>query len=575
MRWTQFYIPTLKEAPSDAEVISHTLLVRSGMIRKVSLGIYIWLPLGLKTLHKAIDIIRKGMNNAGAQEIFMPMVQPADVWCESGRWDQYGKELLRFKDRHDREYCLGPTHEEVITELLRGEICSYRQLPINLYQIQTKFRDEIRPRFGLMRGREFLMKDAYSFDRNDNGADTSYRTMFEAYKAIFTCMALNFRAVEADSGSIGGSFSHEFMVIADTGEDTIAYCTECEWSANIEQAITLVPSVKAILSEIAIEEVMTPSQHSIKEVSTFLGVPEQTCIKTVIYAIDDKPVAVLVRGGREINEVKLKNIFDAKTVVMASTDQVKKWTGAPIGFVGPVGFTVGSIVADHELMMNNDWIVGANKPEKHLLHVDLARDVVDISFADIRTVVDTDSCPCCQSEIKLTKGIEVGHVFKLGTKYSKAMNAFFSDEQGKEQCIVMGCYGIGVSRVIAACIEQNNDKDGIVFPPPLAPFEVVLINLDPKKDDVTFKTDEIYQFFVSEGIDVLMDDREERPGVKFNEADLIGFPMQIIIGSRGLSQGVLEAKNRKTGEKRLLSLERFSSDFYSWRESVYHSWSME
>lgn len=574
MRWSQCYIPTLKEAPGDAELLSHKLLIRAGMIRKLTSGIYTWLPLGLKTLNKAISIIRSEMNRIGAEEILMPMVQPADLWKESGRWDQYGKELLRIKDRHDREYCLGPTHEEVVTHLLRGEVRSYRQLPINVYQIQTKFRDEIRPRFGLMRAREFLMKDAYSFDQDNEGADISYHTMFDAYKAIFTCMALDFRAVEADSGSIGGNFSHEFMVIADSGEDTIAFCRKCDWAANIEHAATLPPQTKALTLEKSMEEVVTPGQHTIKAVSTFLTIPEQQIIKTILYTIDNKPVAVLVRGDREVNEVKVKNMLDATVITMATPEQVHQWTGAPVGFAGPVGFTAGPIIADHELMVYNDWVVGANKPDKHILHVDLARDVQNITFADIRLITDVDGCPSCGREIALTKGIEVGHVFKLGTKYSKSMNAFFLDENGEEQLMVMGCYGIGVSRVIAACIEQNNDKYGIIFPPPLAPFEIMLINLDPRDESVVMKASEIYQFFLSEGIEVFLDDREERPGIKFNDADLLGFPIQVIIGAKSLANGIIEVKNRKTGEKSSFSLERFFTDFYSWRDTVYVTWGL-
>ena len=574
MRWSQCYIPTLKEAPGDAELLSHKLLIRAGMIRKLTSGIYTWLPLGLKTLNKAISIIRSEMNRIGAEEILMPMVQPADLWKESGRWDQYGKELLRIKDRHDREYCLGPTHEEVVTHLLRGEVRSYRQLPINVYQIQTKFRDEIRPRFGLMRAREFLMKDAYSFDQDNEGADISYHTMFDAYKAIFTCMALDFRAVEADSGSIGGNFSHEFMVIADSGEDTIAFCRKCDWAATIEHAATLPPQTKALTLEKSMEEVVTPGQHTIKAVSTFLTIPEQQIIKTILYTIDNKPVAVLVRGDREVNEVKVKNMLDATVITMATPEQVHQWTGAPVGFAGPVGFTAGPIIADHELMVYNDWVVGANKPDKHILHVDLARDVQNITFADIRLITDADGCPSCGREIALTKGIEVGHVFKLGTKYSKSMNAFFLDENGEEQLMVMGCYGIGVSRVIAACIEQNNDKYGIIFPPPLAPFEIMLINLDPRDESVVMKASEIYQFFLSEGIEVFLDDREERPGIKFNDADLLGFPIQVIIGAKSLANGIIEVKNRKTGEKSSFSLERFFTDFYSWRDTVYVTWGL-
>ena len=492
MRWSQWYIPTLKEAPGDAEVISHKLLIRAGMIRKLTSGIYTWLPLGLRTLNKAANIVREEMDRAGAQEILMPTVQPADLWRESGRWEHYGKELLRFKDRHERDYCLGPTHEEVVTDLIRGEVRSYRQLPMNLYQIQTKFRDEIRPRFGLMRGREFLMKDAYSFDRDDAGADISYKKMFEAYKKIFSRMALQFRPVEADSGSIGGNFSHEFMVLAETGEDTIAYCTGCDWSANIERAAVLPPAKACEETCAAIEEVTTPDQHTIEEVCGFLKVPAQKLIKTLLYVVDGKPVAALVRGDRELNEIKLKNYFKADEVVLASPEQVTQWTNAPVGFAGPVGFTAGPIVADHELMADTDWIAGANK-------------------------ADTGE-----------------EVFLLG----------------------------------------NSDGDGIAFPPPLAPFDLELLNLDPKNADTAAKADELYDLLTGMGLDVLLDDREERPGVKFKDADLVGLPMQVVVGGKGLARGIVEVKNRKTGEKGELPVEGFAEAFAAWRKGVLACWGM-
>lgn len=575
MRWSQWYIPTLKEAPGDAEVISHKLLIRAGMIRKLTSGIYTWLPLGMRTLNKAANIVREEMNRAGAQEILMPTVQPADLWRESGRWEHYGKELLRFKDRHERDYCLGPTHEEVVTDLIRGEVRSYRQLPMNLYQIQTKFRDEIRPRFGLMRGREFLMKDAYSFDRDDAGADKSYAAMFEAYKRIFSRMALRFRPVEADSGAIGGNFSHEFMVLAETGEDTIAYCTGCEWSANIERAATLPPAAGQETLVCALhEEAHTPTQHTIEEICAFLNVPASRVIKTLLYAVDGQPVAALVRGDRELNEIKLKNLLNADTVELATPEQVQLWTRAPVGFAGPVGLGAVRIVADHELMAGTDWIVGANKADTHLLHVDLKRDVTEYDYADIRVITENDVCPRCGSPVQLAKGIEVGHVFKLGVKYSQAMNAIFLDENGREQVMIMGCYGIGVSRVVAACIEQNNDGDGIVFPPPLAPFDLHLVNLDPKNAEVAAKAEALYAFLTAEGLEVLYDDREERPGIKFKDADLLGLPMQLVVGGKGLAKGLFETKNRKTGEKGALPVEGFPEAFREWRSGVLACWGL-
>ena len=425
-----------------------------------------------------------------------------------------------------------------------------------------------------MRGREFLMKDAYSFDRDDAGADISYKKMFEAYKKIFSRMALQFRPVEADSGSIGGNFSHEFMVLAETGEDTIAYCTGCDWSANIERAAVLPPAKACEETCSAIEEVTTPDQHTIEEVCGFLKVPAQKLIKTLLYVVDGKPVAALVRGDRELNEIKLKNYFKADEVVLASPEQVTQWTNAPVGFAGPVGFTAGPIVADHELMADTDWIAGANKADTHILHVDLKRDVPAFAYADLRSIAEGDVCPRCGKPVAFAKGIEVGHVFKLGTKYSTALNAIYLDENGKEQTIIMGCYGIGVSRVVAACIEQNNDGDGIAFPPPLAPFDLELLNLDPKNADTAAKADELYDLLTGMGLDVLLDDREERPGVKFKDADLVGLPMQVVVGGKGLARGIVEVKNRKTGEKGELPVEGFAEAFAAWRKSVLACWGM-
>ena len=544
MRWSRTLIATLRDDPQEAEIVSHKLMVRAGLIRKLSGGLYSFMPLGLRALQKVSQIVREEMNRAGAQEILMPALQPAELWERSGRLATMGPGMFRLKDRAERLMALGPTHEEVVTELIAGEINSYRQLPCTVYQIQTKFRDEIRPRFGLMRGREFLMKDAYSFDRDDAGADISYKKMFEAYKKIFSRMALQFRPVEADSGSIGGNFSHEFMVLAETGEDTIAYCTGCDWSANIERAAVLPPAKACEETCAAIEEVTTPDQHTIEEVCGFLKVPAQKLIKTLLYVVDGKPVAALVRGDRELNEIKLKNYFKADEVVLASPEQVTQWTNAPVGFAGPVGFTAGPIVADHELMADTDWIAGANKADTHILHVDLKRDVPAFAYADLRSIAEGDVCPRCGKPVAFAKGIEVGHVFKLGTKYSTALNAIYLDENGKEQTIIMGCYGIGVSRVVAACIEQNNDGDGIAFPPPLAPFDLELLNLDPKNADTAAKADELYDLLTGMGLDVLLDDREERPGVKFKDADLIGCPIRVVAGAKGLAKGGVEVKLR-------------------------------
>ena len=574
MRWSRCYIPTLKEAPSDAEVVSHKLLVRAGMIRKLTSGIYTFMPMGLRALNKVAAIVREEMNRAGAQEVLMPMVQPADLWQETGRWEFYGKELLRFRDRNDRDYCLGPTHEEVITDLVRGEVRSYRQLPINLYQIQTKFRDEIRPRFGLMRGREFVMKDAYSFDRDQSGCDESYKAMYAAYQRIFSRLGLRFRAVEADSGSIGGSFSHEFMVLADTGEDTLAVCTACEYAANVERAeVTGVPCTRPAAAALA--EVPTPGAHTIEEVSAFLGVSADMLVKTLLFVADGEPVAALVRGDRELNEVKLKNLLGADSLELATPEQVEAWTGAPVGFAGPVGLHgVKRVFADTELKGDAGWIVGANKADTHLREVSLTRDAAIEAYADLRMITASDPCPRCGGAVELPKGIEVGHVFKLGLKYSKSMNATFLDENGKEQVMVMGCYGIGVSRVVASCIEQNNDGDGIVFPPPIAPYEVALLLLDPKNEEAAAKAAEIESFLEAEGHDVLLDDRDERPGVKFKDADLIGSPYQLVLGGKGLARGVVEAKNRRSGEKTELPVEGFAEAFRDWRVGVLKGWGL-
>ena len=571
MRFSTSYIPTLKESPADAEVISHKLLLRSGMVRRLTSGLYIYLPLGLKVLEKVSRIVREEMNAAGFQELLMPMVQPADLWKETGRWEHYGKELLRFTDRHEREYCLGPTHEEVITDLVRGEVRSYRQLPVRLYQIQTKFRDEIRPRFGLMRGREFVMKDAYSFDADTAGAEVSYRLMYDAYCRIFKRLGLRFRPVEADTGSIGGNFSHEFMVLADTGEDTIAFCHNCDFAANVERAEVAWRGTAYSGTCPAAEQVATPGAHTVEEVTAFLGIGADRLIKTMLFRVDGKPVAVLVRGDREVNDIKLKNLLKAQDVELADAATVRELTKAPVGFAGPVGLDV-PIYADNELQGGTDYVTGANAPDAHLLHVDLNRDVSIAAWADLRTITPADVCPRCGGAVSLTRGIEVGHIFMLGLKYSEAMRAAFLDEQGREQLMIMGCYGIGVSRVAASAIEQNHDENGIVFPPPLAPFDCILLNLDARDATVTARADALYEELRSLGMDVLYDDREERPGVKFKDADLLGIPMQLVLGGKSLARGIVECKDRRTGEKDELPLEGFAAAFAQWAESVRQGW---
>ncbi|SOB59710.1 prolyl-tRNA synthetase [Pseudodesulfovibrio profundus] len=578
MRLSKYYAPTLKEDPADAEVVSHKLLMRAGMIRKLTSGIYNYLPLGLRSINKVAQIVREEMDRSGAMEVLMPMVQPADLWRETGRWDYYGKELLRINDRHGRDYCLGPTHEEVITDLVRGEIKSYKQLPINLYQIQTKFRDEIRPRFGLMRGREFIMKDAYSFDKDEEGAEQSYWTMFEAYKKAFARIGLRFKPVQADSGAIGGDFSHEFMVLAETGEDTIASCKACEFAANLEKAKVAQPKGLCNCDDDsvpALEEVETPGKHTVEEVCDFLSIPASRLIKTLLFVVDGNPVAALVRGDRELNDVKLRNLVGGNDIEMADEALVKKLTNAPVGFAGPAGLNPEvPIYADQELCVETDWVAGANKGDTHVRHLSLGRDCTIEKFADLRVIEPTDPCPECAGEIEFTKGIEVGHVFKLGVKYSEKMEATFLDENGKAKPMIMGCYGIGVSRIVASAIEQNHDENGCCFPPSIAPFEVCVISLGGKDQAVTDKAEELYSEIKDLGVDICYDDRKERPGVKFAEADLIGYPMQLVLGGKGLKNGIIEAKNRKTGEKIELPLEGFKEAFQEWRTAVWGDWGL-
>ncbi|MBO4301442.1 MAG: proline--tRNA ligase [Desulfovibrio sp.] len=572
MRFSQCYIPTLKETPAEAEVVSHKLLLRAGMVRKLTSGMYTYLPLGLRVLDKISRVIREEMATAGYQELLMPMVQPADLWKESGRWEHYGKELLRFRDRNDREYCLGPTHEEVITDLVRGEVRSYRQLPVRLYQIQTKFRDEIRPRFGLMRGREFVMKDGYSFDATAEGAEKSYWECHAAYKRIFQRLGLRFRPVEADSGSIGGNFSHEFMVLAEAGEDTIAFCHDCEYAANVERAEIRHQALGTPRDACPPAEcVPTPGAHTVEDVSAMLGVPASSVVKTLIFLADGKPVAVLVRGDREVNDVKLKNLCHAQDVQMADAATVIALTHAPVGFAGPVGLDI-PVYADNELMDGTDYVAGANKADSHWKHVDLYRDTRVTSWVDVRMITTEDACPRCGGRLELTHGIEVGHVFMLGRKYSDAMHATFLDENGKEQTMIMGCYGIGVSRVAAAAIEQNHDEHGIVFPPAIAPFDCLLLNLDPRNEAVNGKAEEIYRCLQSTGVEVLLDDREERPGVKFKDADLLGIPLQLVVGGKGLAKGVVECKDRRSGTKGELSVDNLTQAFAAWSAKVQDGW---
>ena len=550
MRYSRMLIPTLKEDPTEAEVVSHKLMLRAGMIRKLAAGIYSYLPLAKRTFNKVEQIIREEMNRAGAQEVTLPSVQPSDIWQESGRWDIYGKELLRFKDRNDRDFCLGPTHEEVITDLVRREIKSYRQLPLILYQIQTKFRDEIRPRFGLMRGREFTMKDAYSFDVDEGGAEESYNRMFQAYNRIFERCGLEFRAAEADSGAIGGSFSHEFMVMADSGESAIVSCYSCNYAANVEKAearhsnLTFQEKESALPKEV--QKVHTPDRKTVEDVTGFLKVNPKDLVKTLVYETDKGAVAVLVRGDHEINEVKLKNLLGCNYLNLAQDEIIREITHAPIGFAGPVGLRT-KIVADNAVSEMSNFITGGNEKDIHLINVNIRDFKVDI-FADLRIVTKDDPCPRCNGKLRFSRGIEVGHVFKLGTKYSEALGATFLDAHGKEQLIVMGCYGIGVGRTVAAAIEQNHDDNGILFPIPIAPFRILILPVNMNQKEVKDASEDIYLSLSERGYDVLFDDREESPGIKFKDADLIGIPIRLTISSRTLKNGMMELKLRKTGE---------------------------
>ena len=554
MYYSKMLIPTLKESPADAEVISHKLMVRAGMIRQMAAGIYSILPLGLRVLRKVEQIIREEMNQVGGQEVFLPSIQPSELWKESGRWDFYGKELLRFKDRHNREFCYGPTHEEVITDIVRRDVRSYRQLPITLYQIQTKFRDEVRPRFGIMRGREFTMKDAYSFHTTEESTRETYSHMADAYSKIFNRCGLNFKMVEADSGTIGGSFSHEFVVLAESGEDSIGFCSSCDYASNLEKAESKTLEEKTNSTPLNdLKEVFTPGKKSIEEVSQFLQVSSKKIIKTILFETEDGLIVGLVRGDREINPIKLKNLVECKWINSASKELVAKITALPIGFLGPVGIKL-KIYADKEVSSMTDSITGANKLDTHLTGVEYQRDLNIEKAGDIRKVNEGDDCPKCDSgKYEVKRGIEVGHIFILGKKYSESMKTFYLDDQGKEKPMVMGCYGIGVGRTAAAAIEQNHDEKGIVWPLPLAPFQVIILPVNFLEDSLRSAAQMTYKILLGMGIETLLDDRSDRLGVKFKDADLLGIPIQIVIGSKNLDNGNVEIKLRKTGESQLIS----------------------
>lgn len=555
MRVSKLYAPTLREVPAEAEVVSHQLMLRAGFMRKAAGGIYTYLPLAWRVLKKIERIVREEMDAKGSQELLMPIVQPAEIWQESGRWDVYGAEMFRLQDRHNRCFCLGPTHEEMVTTLIRGDVRSYRQLPLSVYQIQNKYRDERRPRFGLMRGREFIMKDAYSFDRDEAGLDKSYQDMYDAYTNIFTRCGLNFRAVEADSGAIGGSGSHEFMVIADSGEAEIVFCTSCDYAANVEKAelFPLEAQEEAMLTK---EEVVTPDCKTIADVCAYLKLPVDHSVKAVAYNSEKGLILCFVRGDHEVNEIKVINTCGVIDLEMATEEQLAA-AGTVGGYMGPVGIDNKKVivVVDATVMKMHNVCCGANKEGYHFINVNPGRDFTPTYVADIRLIQEGDPCPHCGGEVSKARGIEVGQVFKLFTKYSSALKATYLDENGKEQPMVMGCYGVGVSRTMAAAIEQNYDDNGIIWPIEIAPYHVLVVPVNTKDEASAAKAEEIYMQLKKVGLETVIDDRKERPGVKFKDADLIGYPLRVVVGPKTLTEGKLEVKIRKTGEIRYLPLD--------------------
>jgi prolyl-tRNA synthetase len=555
MKRSQLFLPTIKDVPAEAEVISHQLMLRAGLIRRVAAGVYSYLPLGQRVIQKVSQIIREEMNRAGGQELLLPALQPAELWQESGRWELMGKEMMRLQDRHERDFCLGPTHEEVITDLVRREIRSYRQLPLNLYQIQTKFRDEIRPRFGLMRGREFIMKDAYSFDRDDAGADLSYRKMYDAYGAIFARCGLQYSAVEAESGAIGGSYSQEFMVLADTGEDAIAVCDACRYAANVERAeIAANQPPQSREGPKPLERVQTPGKTTVEEVAAYLGVPRQAVVKTLLYDVDGRVIGVLVRGDRQVNEAKLAKHLQSGALRFADRATIERVTGGPEGFSGPMGLSGVPILADHEVRGMSNIVVGANAPDAHYVNANSERDFHVDRYLDLRMVGEDDPCARCGKPFRIVRGIEVGHVFKLGTKYSEAMEATYLDADGRAHPVVMGCYGIGVGRTAAAAIEQHHDADGIVWPLPIAPLQVMVVPVNIADHRSWETSQSIHDALEASGVEVLLDDRDERPGVKFKDADLIGLPLRVTVG-KALAEGQVELMARRARRTTMVSVE--------------------
>ncbi|MBD3368427.1 MAG: proline--tRNA ligase [Candidatus Eisenbacteria bacterium] len=547
MKWTSALIPTHKEDPSDAETTSHRLMLRAGLMRKLTSGVYNYLPLGWRAIRKVERIVREEMDAVGCQEILMPVISPAELWRETGRWDIYGKELWRVRDRNGREFALGPTHEEVVTDIVRNEIRSYRELPFTLYQIQTKFRDEVRPRFGVVRAREFIMKDAYSFHRDDASLSETYDTICDAYTRIFQRCGLDFRPVEAATGAIGGSHSHEFMVLSDTGESEVIVC-DCGYAATDERAEGAIAPPSDVGEEGELERVETPEMRTIEEVSAFLKVPAERLVKTILYQVDGRTVAVLIRGDRDINEAKIAACLGADLVEPSDPETIERVTKAPVGFAGPVGLEGVEVIADHTVEPLQSAVVGANERDAHYVNVRPGRDFEPAAYHDVALVKAGDSCAACGKEMSSFRGIEVSQAFKLGTKYSDAMKATYLNEDGVAMPLVMGCYGLGVSRTVAAVIEQHHDDDGIIWPKSVAPFQIEILTVSMKSDACVELSERLYGELSERGVEVLLDDREDSPGAKFNDADLIGLPVRVTVGDRGLKKGIVEVRVRRTGE---------------------------
>jgi len=565
MRWSRYYLFTTREVPSDAEVVSHRLMIRAGMIKKQAAGIYSYLPFGWRSLAKLTAIVRRELDRKDACELSMPAVQPAELWRESGRWEDMGPELLRLADRNGRDFCFAPTAEEVITDIVRHDVRSYKQLPLNLYQIQEKFRDEIRPRFGLMRGREFLMKDAYSFHADAASLDATYEDMRDAYCRIFSACELEYSMVEADTGAIGGSASHEFMVLARTGESAIVSCPSCGYAANTEKATAGELPAPLAGDPAPMEEVATPGMKSVAEVAGFLGVEPSQVVKTLLYTSEkEELVAVAIRGDREINEIKLGRHLGVLYPVLASDTEVERATGAPVGFAGPAGLAGVRLIVDRSAAPLVNFVCGANRADAHFKNANWGRDAEVAETADLMLVGGGDPCPRSGDALVLSRGIEVGHIFKLGDKYSVAMGCNYLDDQGRAQPMIMGCYGLGIGRTVAAAIEQNHDDDGIIWPRPLAPFEVLLIALNPQDEEVMETAEKLYRELLDRGVDVLFDDRRERPGVKFKDADLIGVPLRVVVGKKALGDGQVEVSRRRDREKTLVALGDLVEHVVTW-----------